>query len=125
MTVTPDGAAREARAREALMARHAELQEVLDHWAGVLATAADRGGPVRPVRNLAALLGRMHGATGKAEPPAPVGQSQAADPQAEVLSLLLQAGAALARAGEADRACRLTASAWAALRETVRTWRSR
>ena len=52
MTVTPDRAAREARAQEALMARHAELQEVLDHWAGVLATAADRGGPVRPVRNL-------------------------------------------------------------------------
>ncbi|HEV2258207.1 MAG TPA: DUF2249 domain-containing protein [Streptosporangiaceae bacterium] len=71
-----------------------------------------------PSVDLAALLGRMHGATGKAEPPAPVGQSQAADPQAEVLSLLLQAGAALARAGEADRACRLTASAWTALRET-------
>ena len=50
-------------------------------------------------------------------PPRPA-QSQAADPQAEVLSLLLQAAAALARAGEADRACRLAASAWAALRET-------
>ncbi len=34
------------------MARHAELREVLDHWAGVLAAAADTGGPARPVRNL-------------------------------------------------------------------------
>jgi len=52
MTVTPGRAARTARAREALVARHAELQAVLDHWAGVLAAAADSGGPVRPVRNL-------------------------------------------------------------------------
>ena len=52
MTVTPDGAARTARAGEALMARHAELREVIDHWAGVLASAADAGGPVRPVRSL-------------------------------------------------------------------------
>ena len=52
MTVTPDKTARAARAGEALMARHAELREVLDHWAGVLAAAADAGGPVRPVRNL-------------------------------------------------------------------------
>lgn len=34
------------------MARHAELREVLDHWAGVLAAAAGDGGPVRPARNL-------------------------------------------------------------------------
>lgn len=34
------------------MSRHAELQEVLDQWAGVLAAAADSGGPVRPARNL-------------------------------------------------------------------------
>lgn len=34
------------------MARHAELRQVLDHWAVVLAAAADSGGPVRPVRNL-------------------------------------------------------------------------
>ena len=33
MTVTPDNAARRARAGEALTARHAELREVLDHWA--------------------------------------------------------------------------------------------
>ena len=52
MAVTPDRAARTARAGEALMARHAELREVLGHWAGVLASAADAGGPVRPVRSL-------------------------------------------------------------------------
>ena len=52
MTVTPDRAARMARAGEALMARHAELREVLDHWASTLAAGADGGGPVRPVRNL-------------------------------------------------------------------------
>ncbi len=52
MTVTPDRTARAARAGEALKSRHAELQEVLDQWAGVLAAAADSGGPVRPARNL-------------------------------------------------------------------------
>ena len=53
MTVTPGTAAWTTRAGEALVARHAELREVLDHWAGVLAAAAaDSGGPVRPVRNL-------------------------------------------------------------------------
>ena len=54
---------------------------------------------------LAALLDQMHGEAGHAGTPAPAGESQAADPQAEVLSLLLQAASALARAGEADRAC--------------------
>lgn len=52
MTVTPNKAARAARARAELKARHAELQGVLDHWAGVLAAAADSGGRVRPARNL-------------------------------------------------------------------------
>lgn len=53
MTVTPSQEApRTARAAEALAARHAELQGVLDHWTGVLAAAADSGRPVRPVRNL-------------------------------------------------------------------------
>lgn len=47
-----DSSARAARAREALVARHAELQEVLDHWAGVLAVGAGRGDPVRPVLSL-------------------------------------------------------------------------
>ncbi len=52
MTVAPDKTARAARAREALIARHAELRAVLDHWAGVLVAAADSGGPARPVRSL-------------------------------------------------------------------------
>ena len=45
MTVTPGKTARAARAGEALLACHAELREVLDHWAGVLAAAADADGP--------------------------------------------------------------------------------
>lgn len=52
MTVTSDRTIRAARAVEAIVAHHAELREVLDQWADVLATAADRGGPVRPARNL-------------------------------------------------------------------------
>ena len=68
--------------------------------------------------DLAALLDCMHDDAGHAGTPAPAGESQADDPQATVLSLLLQSAAALARAGQADRACRIAASAWAALRET-------
>lgn len=49
---TADKTVRTVRARERLVARHAELREVLDHWAGVLAAATDGGNPVRPVRNL-------------------------------------------------------------------------
>jgi hypothetical protein len=52
VTVTPVKSARAARAVEALMARHAELREVLDHWAGALASAADSGSTAWPVRNL-------------------------------------------------------------------------
>ena len=52
MVVTASEAVRNARARERLAARHVELREVLDHWAGELATAADRGGSAGPVRNL-------------------------------------------------------------------------
>lgn len=52
MTVTLDQPAGATRAREAFAARHAELQEVLDHWTRVLAAAAHGGGPVQPVRNL-------------------------------------------------------------------------
>lgn len=47
-----DNTVRTARARERLVARHAEMRAVLDHWAGVLSAAADGGIPVRPVRNL-------------------------------------------------------------------------
>ncbi|HXT89704.1 MAG TPA: hemerythrin domain-containing protein [Trebonia sp.] len=52
MTVTLDHPAGATWAREAFAARHAELQEVLDHWTRVLTTAAHGGGPVQPVRNL-------------------------------------------------------------------------
>jgi iron-sulfur cluster repair protein YtfE (RIC family) len=34
------------------VARHAELQQVLDQWADVLAAAADRGDPIRPAKTL-------------------------------------------------------------------------
>lgn len=47
-----DKAVRPAQARERLAARHAEMRQVLDHWAGVLSAAADGGSPVRPVRSL-------------------------------------------------------------------------
>ena len=83
--------------------------------------------------DLPGLLGQMHqhGAAGQDEchdhapaasqaGPAQADDAQAStgqadDAQAAVLSLLLQAAAALARAGEADRACRIAAAAWAAL----------
>ena len=35
-----------------LVARHAELQQVLDQWADVLAATADRGDPIRPAKTL-------------------------------------------------------------------------
>lgn len=53
MTVTsqaPAGAAASAGVR--FVARHAELQQVLDQWADVLAAAADRGDPMRPAKSL-------------------------------------------------------------------------
>ena len=71
--------------------------------------------------DLAALLEQMHGNAGHQQAhdhaAAPAAAGQAADPQATVVSLFLQAAAALARAGEADRACKIAASAWAALRD--------
>jgi uncharacterized protein (DUF2249 family) len=68
---------------------------------------------------LAALLGQMHGGHEHArdDVPGPADAGQAGDSQAMVVTLLLQAAAALARAGEADRACTIAASAWAALRD--------
>jgi uncharacterized protein (DUF2249 family) len=68
--------------------------------------------------DLAGLLDQMHHHGEGDGTPAPEGAGQAGDPQGTVLSLLLQGASALARAGEADRACRLAASAWAALHET-------
>jgi uncharacterized protein (DUF2249 family) len=73
-----------------------------------------------PSVDLAALLGRMHGGgpeQAREDVPAPAVADQAGDSQAIVVSLLLQAAAALARAGEADRASTIAASAWAALRD--------
>src|SRR5690348_7290285 len=70
--------------------------------------------------DLTALLERMHGGAGeRAHDPAPAqpAAGQAEDPLATVVALLLQAAAALARAGDADRACKIAASAWAALRD--------
>jgi uncharacterized protein (DUF2249 family)/iron-sulfur cluster repair protein YtfE (RIC family) len=67
--------------------------------------------------DLAALLAEMHRRIEEAGNAAHAGEAPAGDPQAAVLSLLLQAATALARSGQADRACRLAASAWAALRE--------
>jgi uncharacterized protein (DUF2249 family)/iron-sulfur cluster repair protein YtfE (RIC family) len=70
--------------------------------------------------DLAALLEQMHGSAGH-EPAddalAPSGGNQAEDPQATVVSLLLRATAGLARAGDADHACTIAASAWATLRD--------
>ena len=67
--------------------------------------------------DLPALLAGMHSRTEQAKQADPAGAAAAADPQATVLSLLLQATAELARAGQVDRACRLTAAAWAAVHE--------
>ncbi len=70
--------------------------------------------------DLAGLLERMHGAEHDEthdHESAQAAENLPADSQAMVVSLLLQAAAALARAGEPDRACRIAASAWAALNE--------
>jgi uncharacterized protein (DUF2249 family)/iron-sulfur cluster repair protein YtfE (RIC family) len=68
--------------------------------------------------DLAALLAEMHRRTAEARRAPQAQEAPAGDPQAAVLSLLMEAATALARAGQADRACRLAASAWAALRGT-------
>ncbi len=52
MTVMAGKTASAAHAGEALIAYHAELQDVLDHWTAALAAAAGEASPVRPVRNL-------------------------------------------------------------------------
>lgn len=52
MTVTSVETARAAWAGQAIVEGHAEMRDVIDHWAGVLAAAVDRGDPVRPARNL-------------------------------------------------------------------------
>jgi uncharacterized protein (DUF2249 family)/iron-sulfur cluster repair protein YtfE (RIC family) len=67
--------------------------------------------------DLAVLLAEMHRHTEEAGEAAPVPADQAIDLPAAVMALLLEAAAVLARAGHADRACRIAASAWAAARE--------
>lgn len=67
--------------------------------------------------DLAALLAGLHHVAGGAGQASGPDESAAGDPQAVVLSLLLQATGALAGSGHADQACGLAASAWAALRE--------
>lgn len=75
--------------------------------------------------DLAALLDEMHKYAERApshgpavEQPADQSTQAQSDPQATLVALLLQGAAALARAADADRACRLAASAWAAVHET-------
>ena len=95
-------------------------EEIAGLFAGHVAKENDVLLPVllaSPDTDLPALLADMHRRTEQAPQPGPAGAVTAADPQATVLSLLLRAAAALARAGQADRACRLAAAAWAALRE--------
>lgn len=65
--------------------------------------------------DLAALLGQMHRSMDAAGQPASAAESADDDPLGTVLSLLLDAATELGRTGYADRACRLTASAWAAV----------
>jgi uncharacterized protein (DUF2249 family)/iron-sulfur cluster repair protein YtfE (RIC family) len=67
--------------------------------------------------DLAGLLAQMHDHARHEAVSAPAAASRPEDAPAAVVSLLLQAAAALARAGEADRACTIAASAWAALRD--------
>jgi len=67
--------------------------------------------------DLGDLLDEMHHAGHAATQP-PADQSHGRDTEAMVLSRLLEATSALARGGDADRACRIAAAAWAALHET-------
>jgi uncharacterized protein (DUF2249 family) len=67
--------------------------------------------------DLAGLLAAMHRRTEQAARGKPAETPPGSDLDATVVSLLLQAAKALAGAGQADRACRVAAAAWAALRE--------
>lgn len=67
--------------------------------------------------DLAALLAQMQRHAEQAAKTGRTGKTTARDPQGALLGLLLEAGRALARAGQADQACRLAAAAWAAVRE--------
>jgi len=67
--------------------------------------------------DLAALLAEMHRRTEEAGKAVSVPADPAPDLPAAIMALLLEAAAVLARAGQADRACRIAGSAWAAVRE--------
>ena len=113
LAVVSDGTAAAGQSQQiaALFTAHAAKEN------GVLLPALLADVPA----DLPALLERMHAAAGPGpahdHAPAPSAAGQAEDLQATVVSLLLQAAAALARAGDADRACKIAASAWAALRD--------
>src|SRR5665213_4385232 len=66
--------------------------------------------------DLAQLLVQMHRLTEAAQEAPFVEDASSPDSEAVVVSLLLEAANELANAGHGDRACRLVASAWAALR---------
>ncbi len=103
-----DGAAAAGQARQVaeVFAAHAARENE------VLLPALLAAGDV----DLAALLAQMHHRAEEGMKETSSGDASAHDPQAAVLRLLLDAAAALARAGQAEHACRLAASAWAALR---------
>jgi uncharacterized protein (DUF2249 family)/hemerythrin-like domain-containing protein len=66
--------------------------------------------------DLAQLLVQMHRLTEEAQKAPFIEDAATPDSEAVVLSLLLEAASELANAGHGDRACKLVASAWAALR---------
>lgn len=66
--------------------------------------------------DLAALLAQMHRRAEKTAKAGRTGYTTPRAPQGALLGLLLEAGRALARADQADQACRFAAAAWAAVR---------
>lgn len=102
------GAAAEAEAIGSLFTSHvAKENEFL-----LRPLAAD------PSVDLAAILIQMRGLTEPDETVTAPADLAAPDTESVLLSLLLDGATALADAGQADRACRLVASAWAVLRRS-------
>lgn len=71
-----------------------------------------------PAVDLATVLAEMHRLIEAAQHAPEAADQPGADPTGTVVSLLIKATAALAKAGQGDQACRLAATAWAALRES-------
>ena len=69
-----------------------------------------------PAVDLAGLLVQMHRLTEAAQRETTTAESAVPDTETSLLGLLLKAADGLAGAGQGDTACRLVASAWAALR---------